>query len=68
MVASGPMVDRGWKRLFDEPIPRHPAVLELRAISKLSEPKRNQLLPSWFIWRAASSVGRGQWPWTRKNL
>jgi len=22
--------------------------------SKLSEPKRNQLLPSWFIWRAAS--------------
>ena len=25
MVASGPMVDRGWKRLFDEPIPRHPA-------------------------------------------
>jgi len=53
-VASGPMVDRGWKRLFDEPIPRHPAGSGIARHSKLSEPKRNQLLPSWFIWRAAS--------------
>src|SRR5260221_14456824 len=39
-----------------------PAIPWTARHSKLSEPKRNQLLPSWFIWRAASSVGMAMDP------